>query len=180
MKKRIKVKLGDLGRAVDEVEQYKAQLREKCRVFLGRLSELGVQTADVRFRNAQYDGTNDVETLAEWEGDNKVKVIARGRSVTFIEFGAGVYYSEAHPLADSKGAIRGEYGQGKGKHITWGYYGDPGTNGRVATDKDGHPIVRDEGPVILTHGNPPARAMYEASKAMREEIKKIAKEVFGS
>nr|DAM07872.1 MAG TPA: hypothetical protein [Caudoviricetes sp.] len=32
----------------------------------------------------------------------------------------------------------------------------------------------------MTHGNPPARAMYEASKAMREEIKKIAKEVFGS
>ena len=44
MKKRIKVKLGDPGRAVDEVEQYKAQLREKCRVFLGRLSELGVLT----------------------------------------------------------------------------------------------------------------------------------------
>ena len=49
---------------------------------------------------------------------------------------------------------------------------EPGTNGLERT--------RGDTTVVLTHGNPPARAMYEASKAMREQIMVIAREVFST
>ena len=56
------------------------------------------------------------------------------------------------------------------------YYGEPGTNGRVVRtqQKEGEEAVD----VIRTHGNPPARAMYDAGKAMRERIVEIAREVY--
>ena len=69
--------------------------------------------------------------------------------------------------------VRGEYGQGKGSQDSWGYYGNPGTNGRVVKENG-------KGSLVITHGNPPARAMYDAGKEMREQVRAIAKEVFGN
>ena len=92
--------------------------------------------------------------------------------MTFIEFGSGVHYVEQHPKASEMGAVRGGYGQNKGLKDTWAYYGDPGTNGEPAKGKKG------EKGLVFTHGNPPARAMYDAGKEMRERIAEIAREVF--
>lgn len=169
---KIQVKLGNLKEAIRVVEKYRDDLPGRCRVFLQKLAELGLETADVRFSSAQYDGTNDVKCSIVWDDDNHLRVVAAGGAVTFIEFGTGVYYPEQHPLADQKGAVRGGYGQGKGSQRTWGYYGEPGTNGLERT--------RGDTTVILTHGNPPSRAMYEASKTMREQIMVIAREVFST
>ena len=69
------------------------------------------------------------------------------------------------------GAVRGGYGQGKGNQSSWGYYGEAGTNGRIIK-------TTDKGDLVITRGNPPARAMYEADKAIMSQILKIAKEVF--
>ena len=160
--------LGNLSEAIRAVDTYKDGLKSKCHEFLRRLSELGVNTADVHFRSAQYDGVNDVVTYSKWENDKTVMVIAKGDAVTFIEFGSGVMYADNHPLASSMGMERGGYGEGRGSQRTWGYYGEPGTNGRVHGDKC----------LVLTHGNPASRAMYEASKEMRQRIMEIAKEVF--
>ncbi len=68
-------------------------------------------------------------------------VVAVGASVLFIEFGAGVTYPDNHPQAAELGMKRGEYGKGHGKQSSWGYYGDPGTNGVVKTKKDGSTVV---------------------------------------
>ena len=70
------------------------------------------------------------------------------------------------------GFIRGEYGEGKGSNESWGYYGDPGTNGRVIKKKSGQTVV-------ITHCNPPSRAMYDSAKVMRSKIVDIAREVYG-
>ncbi len=166
---KVTVKLGDLKTAIQMVGDYKKNLKEKCREFLKRLGELGVDTADVRFRAAQYDGTNDVTVSLRWESDNKVLVVASGHAVTFIEFGTGIVYVDDHPKAGEMGAVRGGYGEGHGSQRTWGYYGDPGTNGKV--QKSG---------VVLTHGNPASRALYETGKELREKVMEIAKEVFGT
>lgn len=167
---RIKVKLGEVSQAITALNAYCSSLPGKCKEFLSRLAELGVSTADVRFRSAQYDGINDVTTYLKWDSDQRVLVVAQGQAVTFIEFGTGVYYADDHPLASDKGAERGGYGEGRGSQRTWGYYGEPGTNGRVHGDKG----------LVLTHGNPASRAMYEASKEMRERIMEVAKEVFST
>ena len=140
--------------------------------MLERLAEIGVETASVRFRNAQYDGTNDVTVDApKWVSDNCIAVSASGTTITFIEFGTGVYYSEEHPQSSEFGFQRGGYGQGKGSQNSWGYYGEQGTNGQFVK-------TTDKGDVYVTHGNPPARAMYDASKDIRNNIITIAKEVF--
>ena len=155
---------------IAQLKQYRDRLNERIHTMLEQVAAIGVDTADVAFKTAQYDGNNDVVVNApEWISDTQLIISATGSSVTFIEFGTGVHYAEQHPKAAALGMNRGEYGQGKGKHDTWGYYGDPGTDGRV---------VEGRGGLVLTHGNPPARAMYDAGKEMRESIAEIAREVF--
>lgn len=158
-----------------KVEAYRKSLREKTHAFLGRLAQVGIDVADVTFKTAQYDGNNDVVVASEpeWINENTLVITASGSAVKFIEFGTGVHYAETHPQAAEMGMTRGEYGQGKGSQDSWGYYGNPGTNGVAIRDTD-------KGELVLTHGNPPARAMYDAGKEMREQIKTIAKEVFGN
>lgn len=62
-------------------------------------------------------------------------ISATGKSITFIEFGAGVHYAaEGHPKAGDFGFTRGGYGYHLGKLDSWRYSGNPGTNGEVITD----------------------------------------------
>lgn len=156
------------------LEKYRDKLDTRKETFLRRLAEIGIEVASVKFANAQYDGINDVEVPRDpqWDGD-KLIISATGQAVAFIEFGTGVHYTETHPKAAEFGAIRGSYGYGRGRQDAWTYKGDPGTDGRVIPSKSG-------GTYILTHGNPPARAMYDAAQDMRSRILEIAKEVYGN
>lgn len=169
--KRIRCRLSELGKAIDAVERYEKSLKSKNQRFLKELEKIGVSTADVKFKNAIYDGYNDVSVSSEWQGDNKLLIHAHGKAVAFIEFGAGIHYaSPAHPLASELGMERGGYGAGHGKQDTWGYYGSPGSNGVEANDKG----------LVLTHGNPANRCLYETEMELFRRIEKIAREVFGS
>ena len=156
-----------------QLDNYVNSMQYKQHKVLQKLAEIGIDVATVRFGSAQYDGTNDV-TVSQpiWDGDNKVLFSADGDTVAFIEFGTGVHYSEAHPKAVEFGAVRGTYGYGLGRFDSWRYEGDPGTNGEVI-QSGAHAGE------VLTHGNPPARAMYEAGKEMRSRISEIIKEVYG-
>ena len=172
---KIKVSLGNIDEAIKAIEDYEKRLEQKRKTFIERLSEIGVETARVSFKNAQYDGYNDVVVSdGRWIDDNRLVLSATGQSVTFIEFGAGVHYSSPpHPKADELGFARGSYGHGLGKLDSWRYDGDPGTNGEIIT------TGKHKGE-IKTHGNPANRCMYDAGKEMRNKIREIAKEVFGS
>ena len=167
------MKVRGLSETIRHLERYRDQLTAKQREFLRRLAEIGIDVANVRFASAQYDGTNDVKVsdAPEWQGETKLRISASGRAVGFIEFGSGVHYSEQHPKAAQFGAVRGGYGYGLGKFDSWRYRGDPGTNGEVITEG----VHAGE---IVTHGNPPARAMYDAGKEMWDKILEIAREVF--
>ena len=80
-------------------------------------------------------------------------------------------HPDDHPEAGELGMKRGEYGQGHGKQHSWGYYGDPGTNGVLKEKKNG-------GFVVITHGNPANMPMYETVKELQDRLTEIAKEVF--
>ena len=168
----------DIGQAIQEIESYKVWVQTKTKELLERLSLIGIQEASIRFSGAQYDGTNDVRLRTEdlSNGDDCIYAIyTEGEAVCFIEFGAGVYYNSAqYPLQKPTGIVGiGEYGKGKGKQPTWGYYGDnPGSNGWV--------VQSSKGSVVITHGNPAAMPMYYASSEMKQQITAIAKEVFNS
>ena len=101
-------------------------------------------------------------------------ISASGNAITFIEFGSGVHYAgQAHPKAGEFGFNRGGYGYHLGRFDSWRYSGNPGTNGEVITEGAHKGEVK-------TQGNPANRALYDSAKEMREQITKIAKEVFGS
>lgn len=172
---KIKVSLGNIDEAIKAIEDYEKSLEKKQKKFAECLAEIGVETAKISFRNAQYDGDNDVVVSdAKWIDDNRLVLSATGKSVTFIEFGAGVHYSSpSHPKADDFGFARGTYGHGLGKLDSWRYEGNPGTHGELITEGKHKGEVK-------THGNPANRCMYDAGKEMRNKIKDIAKEVFGS
>lgn len=154
--------VAELEAAIQEVKAFRNSLKLKADMLMERLAEIGVREASVRFTTAMYDGTNDTSVTLETIS-NGYAIVAEGQAVAFIEFGSGVYHNtgEPYPNARPEGIVGiGEYGKGHGKRQAWGY--------------------RDEsGEVVVTHGNPAAMPMWYASEEMRNNIAKIAQEVFG-
>lgn len=151
-----------IDNAIAQLRAYRNTLDAKKDKLLKRLGEIGVREASVRFTTAMYDGVNDSSVSLEANKDGYA-IIAEGHAVAFIEFGAGVYHNSGEPYPDPRPegiADIGEYGKGYGKRQAWGY-------------KD------DSGELVITHGNPAAMPLWHASEEMRNNILKIAKEVFG-
>lgn len=171
--KTVKVPLSQRGidTLLREIESYTVWLKERSQVLLDRLAQAGFEVASARFAKAVYDGTNDASVSLETRSEGARAVVAVGASVLFIEFGTGVTYPDNHPQAAELGMKRGEYGKGHGKQSSWGYYGDPGTNGVVKTKKDGSTVV-------ITHGNPANMPMYETVKELEAMLPELVKEVF--
>ena len=171
--KTVKVPLSQRGidTLLREIESYTVWLKERSQVLLDRLAQAGFEVASSRFAKAAYDGTNDASVSMETRSEGVRAVVAVGASVLFIEFGTGVTYPDNHPQAAELGMKRGEYGKGHGKQSSWGYYGDPGTNGVVKMKKDGSTVV-------ITHGNPANMPMYETVKELEAMLPELVKEVF--
>ena len=166
----VTVSLNDIGKLAEQMSQYYRDMDKKMRTLLERLAQEGIDVAGAAYSLARYDGTNDVSMDGiEWVNDTTLRISASGSAVTFIEFGAGIAHGGGHPWGGKFGFSPGTYGQGKGRQEHWVYVGNPGTNGVELKGKPGR---------ILTEGNPPAMAMYNASKAIHEKVGQIAKEVF--
>lgn len=144
----------------DELTVYRKWQEEKARELAERLAALGATVASIRFSRAVYTGKKDVEVTVEGL-PNGYKVKADGESVLFIEFGSGVTYGYGHPEAGEFGMGPGTYPDGKG------HWDDPKGWYLPKSAGGGH-----------TFGNPPAMPMYEARKAIEQELPRIVKEVF--
>ena len=140
----------------------------KLRSVLEQLMDEGYSIAVRIFSRALYAGTNDVIVdPPHWEGDTLV-LTAEGNAVAFIEFGTGInYYDYPDPTVYGKlgMAQHGQFEKGHGSQIRWWYEGEPGTAGRPKRRRDGTYDDRWS----TSWGNPPARAMYEASKVLDKE-----------
>lgn len=148
-------------RAARQIRSYKARFEGKQQEFLRRLAEQGAEAAKARFDAALsgYDGDQS-EILVEVRQEGlTAALIASGRTVAFLEFGAGVSHPE-HP----SGLFRhGTYGKGYGQRRVWGFY--PGGD---KTQK-----------AVLTTGNDPAEAFPEAARRIAQICADTAREVFG-
>lgn len=170
----------DIKKTIDELQAYQKTLVDKVRSGLERLMQEGYAIATLKFADAQYAGTNDVVVNPPYWDGNTLILRANGNAVAFIEFGTGLnYYEYPEPeMRTNVGAVGlGQYGKGHGKWTQWWYIGEPGTGG----SKKRH--FREDGSVwyddvySTSWGNPPARAMYEASRVLRRErIEQIMKE----
>ncbi|MBR4186324.1 MAG: hypothetical protein IKQ87_11175 [Clostridia bacterium] len=161
--------------AIAALEKMQTRLKTGSAALTQKLAEAGQEEANYRFANARYAGTNDVVVYTETDGAN-ASVVAEGKTVAFIEFGAGVTRGGGYPGKKPAGVLEpGQYGQGKGafKNEPWVYNGEPGN--------EGWPVTR-RGKVragkAMTLGNPPNAAMYHASGVIREIITETAKEAF--
>lgn len=155
----IKIELTNksVGKAIREIEKYKAWVAQKEAELRSRLAMMGATVASIQFARAIYNGSNDVTVRVDDTGSVAV-IYAEGESVAFIEFGAGATYGYGHPLAGKFGVGPGTYPDGKGHWDNpkgWWY-----------------------GSGQHSYGNPPAMAMYEAVKEITENVTKIAREVF--
>lgn len=147
---------------IQELKAYRKSLAAKTNRLLEELANIGVKEASIRFTTAIYDGLNDTSVnLKKTRGG--YAIVAKGKAVAFIEFGAGVYHNPGEPYPNPRpdGIVGiGEYGKGYGKRQAWGF--------------------RDEsGELVITHGTPAAMPMWYASEEMRDSIKAIFLEVFG-
>lgn len=172
----IDIQIKGVTELIKTLEELKKQTAVKVEQLAMRLMSEGYYIADAGFARAQYAGTKDVEVwFPFWQGDTLI-LRAYGESVAFIEFGTGTFYEEyPEPAMRAKvGAVgRGQYDKKKGENPPWIYIGDAGELGEIkAYKKTGEPIVS-------TMGNPPARAMYDASKVLdKDHVMQIAREVF--
>ena len=151
-----------LGKALKELKAFRDSIDSKKYQLLEELTKIGLREASIRFTTAMYDGVNDTDVRAELTHFG-YRIVAEGKSVAFIEFGAGVYHNPGEPYPDPRpdGIVGiGEYGKGYGKRQAWGF-------------RD------DSGELVITHGNPAAMPMWYASEEMRSNIEKIARRVFG-
>ena len=150
-------------RAIKQVREYAKLLETKERDLLKRLAQYGATRVEVLFARVQYDGDDSITVTFNAE-QKKATIIANGKSVAFIEFGAGVYFNDAesYPLPRPQGIVGiGQYGKGKGNNPNGWYYTSNGES-------------------RFTKGNPPAMAMYRTIIELGDEVTKIAREVFKS
>ena len=148
--------------AIAELKAYRDSIDAKTDKLLEELAYIGVKEASIRFTTAMYDGVNDSSVTLETIPDGYC-IVAEGKAVAFIEFGAGVYYNPGEPYPNPRpdGIVGiGEYGKGYGQRQAWGF-------------------LDEGGELVITHGNPAAMPMWYASEEMRSAIKQKFLEVFG-
>ena len=156
MKIDLKIQTKSINKIVAYLRAIKRDFDERCEQFVARLAQLGADGAKIDYQAVNYLGDNDVEidVIKTAEG---YEVVASGRSVIFIEFGSGM--GATHPQADEfdygSGTWSKRHGIGKFYRDGYWYY-------------DGVKLKEQQ----------PAQAMFNASKNMRNQILKIAREVF--
>lgn len=170
MAKKISISLShkSIQKAIDELNQYKDDIRRKNDEFVRRLAELGIPIIDQNIASATGDSDKSHDTYIKLNsfGDySQAILVTEGKDLLFIEFGAGVFYngsagSSPHPKGAELGYTIGSYGKGQGKNDYWFYYADSGES-------------------VMSHGTEATMPVYKASVEIMQNIRRIAREVFG-
>lgn len=151
----IRLNQTSIGNAIKYFERYRNRLSKKIDELEWMLATEGAQVAQRIYGTA-------VTVTVRREKDG-VSVLASGKAVAFLEFGAGMYTDSLHPLAgkaDNEGlaVYDGSYSESHAnQYTTLGYWFFNG---------------------MKIEGVQPRYAMWEADKAMSNEVVRIAKEVF--
>lgn len=153
--------------AIINMQGYLNDLYEKNKEFVYRLCNIAV---DVIEKNMVTPGDSDPShTTAIYisGGGTSIKGVVRlnGEDVLFIEFGAGITYNgpagqSPHPKGAELGYTIGDYGYHLGRLSSWRYQ-----------DSNGEWRV--------SYGTKAAMPMYKAGQAIRQNIRKVAADVFG-
>lgn len=171
MSKKISISLSQrsIQNAIKEIEAYKRQFIDRNELFVRRLAELGIPVIDQSIAMAQGDSDKNHNTyikINSFGSYSEAKLVVEGSDLLFIEFGAGIHYNGSygtspHPKGEEFGYTIGSYGKGQGKNDFWFYYADTGE-------------------AVMSHGTESTMPVYRASQEIIQNIRRIAREVFGS
>lgn len=163
----IQLSADSCNRAIEELKQYQKNIKPKLDEVCRRLAEIACQEANLHYAEANADSAETgnggvIATVLPLEGGNGYKIRAEGEDVYFIEFGtgnsAGMFYGEGLPVT-SVPVYPGSYSeQNKGMYAQYGYWF---YNGKIMSST----------PVYMP--------MYWAGKAVRDNLRRVEKEVFG-
>lgn len=169
-RKTIKINLSSksIQNAINELGRYKDNIKRKNEEFVKRLCELGIPIIIQNISVAKGDSDKSHNTyikMNSFGNYSKGTLVCEGRDLLFIEFGAGVHYngsagSSPHPKGQEFGYTIGSYGKGHGKEDYWFYYADSGES-------------------VMSHGTEATMPVYKAGIEIVQNIRKVAKEVFG-
>lgn len=169
---KIKMKLNaaSISKALLEVKAYQKKVEEAGDKIARDLAHMGYSVAYGVMSGHVFSGET-IESLDVIEdGPGRYILTAASQALMFFEFGAGVRYGSGHPLA-------GELGFGPGTYPGKGHWDDP--NGWwFPTDDPRLILKKDKNGQGWGHsyGNKPHMPFYNASKKMREDLLKVAKE----
>lgn len=150
----IELSTASCNKALKELEKYQKEIKPKMLEVCKRIAEIGAQeeNAHLKLANGNDDARISIEPM-----DGGYKLVMSGTDVYFIEFGTGSYvephYQTSVPVFAGSWSM--EHSQKYAKQGWWWYGGEP---------------------LVGTEAYMP---MYYAGKKMREEMPRIAKEVFG-
>ncbi len=159
----ITVKVKGLTETLRRIEEYRNGVQRKANELARRLADMGATNVSLMFARAIYDGPNIYNVSVEDTPSGGYKIVVNGDAVAVVEFGAGVTYGYGHPQAAEFGVGPGTYPDGKG------HWNDP----------KGWWLPKDKGGGH-TYGNPPNMPMYNTAADLRNEIERVAREVFQS
>lgn len=150
---------------IKQLQDYERDLKDRNKLFVERLAEVGIPVIDSKIAEAQGDSdkTHSTEISVVSSGDTtQATLTLSGRDVLFIEFPTGIYYNNAvhHPKAAEFGYGVGTYGKGQG--LTPGYWWYKG----------------DDGKYHFSRGTECTMPMYSASLEIIRQIEAVAREVF--
>lgn len=148
--------LSDLSKMIKTVEAYRNRFIKQCSLFCKRVVQEGSAEASRVYGSAVTVSTVEIE--------NGYAIVANGKEVCFLEFGAGVETNSSHPMAGNfqgetgitveKGSYSREHGHQLDYKDYWIYKGD-----------------------VYDHVTPQP-GLWRAEQKVIEVTEKIAEEVF--
>ena len=152
---------------IDFIEDYKNSLQGKAEILADRLAQIGIDVVReiIEAVPSEDRGSYSVEDIHD--PPQGVAIVLTGDKVLFIEFGAGVIYSNPqNPKAAEHGMGVGTY---PGQKYAWNLI-QWGGGWWYSKDGQSH----------HSYGNPAYMPMYKADVEILDRVAEIAKEVFGS
>lgn len=153
---------GSIDDIIRGLEGYKKSLKVKADALVKALADAGCEAVTVTYAGTHYTGPRDETVTVESRGPGKYAIVASGRTVLFVEFGAGVYLGGGHP---------NPMDYGPGTYPGKGHWDDP--NGWYLPKS----VMGKSG--VHTYGNAPSAAMYHTAKSLRAMLEQAARGVFG-
>ena len=152
----LELSLESCQKALNELHDYKNELRPKLDEICRRLAEIGAEEARQRFARGDYGNTDAYVSTTPI--DNGWKIVAMGKDVYFIEFGTG-FFAHPHGATTSVPVYPGSYSEQHAKQFSeYGYWWYEGEK---------------------LQGTEAEMPMYFAGEAIRANEERIAREVFG-